>query len=582
MFAKDNSISKQMIKMSVKKYLHSLLAVFALSALAVGLTAIVPVIYQKITDEFIPEKNLRALIICVVIAVLAPVAAALVTLLKNKLNYWFGKKCVYYVTDAAFKKILHSNFAEYSSYDSVTLSNILTRSAETIPSMYLNSIITIVSSCLQFLIVFVMLLHYNIALTLSVFAVLPLSYLIIKAQKNKMKSASHDGLKEQRSLQKNIVQILNSMKTIRSYNAQEGAENSFEDGLNRFNKAEWKFRKTECLAGDVLPNAASQIILGTAFALGALFVLKDKMSVGSLIAVIAYFPSLMSSLNGIMRARLSVGAAQNVFDEFDNIMAMSDELSSDIIPDKSCETVFSFENVEFSYGRENFSLHIDDLKIKKGEFISIVGVSGGGKSCFMDIVNKFFSASSGTIRVFGKNINEVDTDSLRKMYSVVLQDAFIFNDAVENNISFPQAPDSLKISQAIEKAQMKDFIGELPEHEKTVISDFGANLSGGECQRISVARALYRDAPVMLLDEPTSALDAKTAGKMFEMLQNECKVGGKTVVVITHDIKRAAMADKVIVINGGKITEQGGPQELLKKDGAFKSLFEAQDNIKAK
>ena len=517
-----------------------------------------------------------------VIAVLAPVAAALVTLLKNRLNYWFGKKCVYYVTDAAFKKILHSNFAEYSSYDSVTLSNILTRSAETIPSMYLNSIITIVSSCLQFLIVFVMLLHYNIALTLSVFAVLPLSYLIIKAQKNKMKSASHDGLKEQRSLQKNIVQILNSMKTIRSYNAQEGAENSFEDGLNRFNKAEWKFRKTECLAGDVLPNAASQIILGTAFALGALFVLKDKMSVGSLIALIAYFPSLMSSLNGIMRARLSVGAAQNVFDEFDNIMAMSDELSSDIIPDKSCETVFFFENVEFSYGRENFSLHIDDLKIKKGEFVSIVGVSGGGKSCFMDIVNRFFSASSGTIRVFGKNINEVDTDSLRKMYSVVLQDAFIFNDAVENNISFPQAPDSLKISQAIEKAQMKDFIGELPEHEKTVISDFGANLSGGECQRISVARALYRDAPVMLLDEPTSALDAKTAGKMFEMLQNECKVGGKTVVVITHDIKRAAMADKVLVINGGKITEQGGPQELLKKDGAFKSLFEAQDNIKAK
>lgn len=582
MFAKDNSISKQMIKMSVKKYLHSLLAVFALSALAVGLTAIVPVIYQKITDEFIPEKNLRALIICVVIAVLAPVAAALVTLLKNRLNYWFGKKCVYYVTDSAFKKILRTDFAEYSSYDSVTLSNILTRSAETIPSMYLNSIITIVSSCLQFLIVFVMLLHYNIALTLSVFAVLPLSYLIIKAQKNKMKSASHDGLKEQRSLQKNIVQILNSMKTIRSYNAQEGAENSFEDGLNRFNKAEWKFRKTECLAGDVLPNAASQIILGTAFALGALFVLKDKMSVGSLIAVIAYLPSLMSSLNGIMRARLSVGAAQNVFDEFDNIMAMSDELSSDIIPDKLCETVFSFENVEFSYGRENFSLHIDDLKIKKGEFVSIVGVSGGGKSCFMDIVNKFFSASSGTIRVFGKNINEVDTDSLRKMYSVVLQDAFIFNDTVENNISFPQAPDSPKISQAIEKAQMKDFIGELPEHEKTVISDFGANLSGGECQRISVARALYRDAPVMLLDEPTSALDAKTAGKMFEMLQNECKVGGKTVVVITHDIKRAAMADKVLVINNGKITEQGDPQELLKKDGAFKSLFEAQDNIKAK
>ena len=96
-----------------------------------------------------------------------------------------------------------------------------------------------------------------------------------------------------------------------------------------------------------MPNAASQIILGTAFALGALFVLKDKMSVGSLIALIAYFPSLMSSLNGIMRARLSVGAAQNVFDEFDNIMAMSDELSSDIIPDKSCETVFFLKTLNF-------------------------------------------------------------------------------------------------------------------------------------------------------------------------------------------------------------------------------------------
>lgn len=366
------------------------------------------------------------------------------------------------------------------------------------------------------------------------------------------------------------------MKTVRSYNAYSNAEKDFENGYERFNKAEWEFRKNECLARDVLPTAASQIVIGAAFAVGAVFAVKGQMTIGALIAVIAYLPSLVSSLNGIMKAKLSINSIENILGEFDNILNLDDEKSSSVLPDFSADTVVSIENADFSYDRENFNLHIDNLEIKKGEFVAIVGGSGGGKSSVMDIVNKFFAVKSGNIKLFGKNIDEIDTDSLRGMYSVAPQNTFLFNDTVEKNISFPQEPDSARINEVIEKAQLREFVDGLPEREKTVISDFGENISGGESQRISIARALYRDAPVMLLDEPTAALDAETSKKIFDMLSAENRVNGKTILMITHDVKKAFYADKEVVIDGGRIAESGTPEELQKNDGLFNTLLTAQ------
>lgn len=572
-----NYFSKQMIQNSIKKHIGSLIAVLCCSLIITALSLVNPIVYQKVADDFIPEKNINALIMCVVVVVLVPILSSLVSLLKNKVNYWFGKNCIYDVTDKVFKKILRSDFSQYSRYDAVTLSNILTRSAEAIPSMYLSSIINTFSSVVQFVAVFIMLLHYNVPLTLAAFAFLPLSYFIIESQKKKMREVSHAGLVEQRNFQKSIVQMFNGMKTIRSFNAQSYAEKNFDEGIHSFNKAEWKFRKMECLAGDVLPNAVSQIILGAVFAVGALFVLNNKMSIGALVAVVAYLPALISSLNGIMKARLSINSIGNILKEFDEIMNMDDELSCSVLPEKTSEDVVVVENVDFSYGRENFSLHIDNLEVKRGEFVAIVGTSGGGKSSVMDILNKFFSITSGSFKAFGENITAIDTDSLRKMYSVVSQDVFLFNDTIERNISFPESPDVNKIAKVIEMAQLKEFIKELPEQEKTMIENFGENFSGGECQRLSLARALYRDAPVLLLDEPTSALDAETSKKIIDMLLAENKQKNKTIVMITHDIKKAFVADKVVVINDGNIVECGRAIDLLEKKGAFASLMESQE-----
>ena len=134
-----NGFSKQMIQKSIKKHIGSLIAVLCCSLIITALSLVNPIVYQKVTDDFIPEKNINALIMCVVVVVSVPILSSLVSLLKNKVNYWFGKNCIYDVTDKVFKKILRSDFSQYSRYDAVTLSNILTRSAEAIPSMYLSS-----------------------------------------------------------------------------------------------------------------------------------------------------------------------------------------------------------------------------------------------------------------------------------------------------------------------------------------------------------------------------------------------------------------------------------------------------------
>lgn len=571
------SFSKMLIRSEIKKHILLLTAVLILSIAIVILSLVNPVVYQKVVDNFIPGKNVKELITCIFIIVLVPIISALVSLLNNKLNFKFGQKCVSDFAQVFFKKLLYSDYSQFSKYDSVILSNMLTRSADMIPSSYLSSLVNSFTSLIQFVAIFSILIHYNAVITISAFIAVPLLYLVINSQKSKLRSVAQIGLKSHRNFQKSLIQTFNGMKTIRSYNAQSKMEESFHKDINARYDAEWIYKRVENIACNVLPTAVTQLVVGVIFLAGAIFVIKDKMSIGALIAIIAYLPPLMSSFNGILSAKLKINAVGDILKELDSLMEMDSELSSSVLPDSTSKTTFSMKNVDFSYDRENFSLHIDDLKINKGEFVVIVGMTGGGKSSVMDILNKFFPLTSGNVTAFGKDINKVDTNLLRKLYSVVFQDKFMFNDTIESNISFPEKPDHDKIHKTIKKARLDDFINGLPENEKTVISDYGANLSGGECQRISLARALYRDAPVMLLDEPTSALDAETSKNIFDMLSAESKENGKTIVAITHDIKKAFYADKVIVINEGNVAEYGYPNELLNTNGAFNSLYLAQN-----
>lgn len=227
-----------------------------------------------------------------------------------------------------------------------------------------------------------------------------------------------------------------------------------------------------------------------------------------------------------------------------------------------------FENVGFSYSGEEAVLNDVSFTAKQGEVTALVGPSGGGKSTAAKLAARFYDITRGKITLGGVDISKIDPEELLKNYSIVFQDVVLFNNTVMENIRIgrKKATDE-EVMAAARAAQCEDFIKKLPDGYQTVIGENGASLSGGERQRISIARALLKDAPVVLLDEATASLDVENESKVQKAIS--ILVKGKTVLLIAHRMRTVAGADKIIVLKEGNVAEQGTPEELIKREGGI-------------
>jgi subfamily B ATP-binding cassette protein MsbA len=237
-----------------------------------------------------------------------------------------------------------------------------------------------------------------------------------------------------------------------------------------------------------------------------------------------------------------------------------------------------FEDVSFSYENAEDSpvvLHNIDLEVKAGEVLAVVGSSGAGKSTLVHLIPRFFDASGGRILIDDNDVREVTLDSLRSQIGIVTQDTVLFNDTVRNNIAYGQPHVSQKrVEEAARAARAHDFIRGLPEGYGTMIGERGVRLSGGERQRIAIARAILKNAPILILDEATSALDSESESLVQSALQN--LMTGRTVFVIAHRLSTVRRADRIVVLENGAISDIGAHEELMQKLGTYRRLYELQ------
>src|SRR5580658_6604982 len=237
-----------------------------------------------------------------------------------------------------------------------------------------------------------------------------------------------------------------------------------------------------------------------------------------------------------------------------------------------------FEDVSFSYENAEDSpvvLHNIDLEVKAGEVLAVVGSSGAGKSTLVHLIPRFFDASGGRILIDDNDVREVTLDSLRSQIGIVTQDTVLFNDTVRNNIAYGQPHVSQKkVEEAARAARAHDFIRGLPEGYDTMIGERGVRLSGGERQRIAIARAILKNAPILILDEATSALDSESESLVQSALQN--LMTGRTVFVIAHRLSTVRRADRIVVLENGTISDIGPHEELMQKLGTYRRLYELQ------
>ena len=320
--------------------------------------------------------------------------------------------------------------------------------------------------------------------------------------------------------------------------------------------------------------------IGTSFMLavaGILFT-KGEMSPNYMVGMILFLFDLFISIESYYGqiTRLTVTAAS--LDRIEEVF-QAEELhdSADIALSKNAgknDSFIEYNNVSFGYTGKNVLNHIS-FTMKKGEMTALVGPSGGGKSTIASLLARFWDIKEGTIKVDGKDIKNISLGSLMDKISMVFQRVYLFKDTIYNNIIIGR-PDATReeVIEATKKARCYDFIMSFPKGFDTVIGEGGASLSGGEKQRLSIARCILKDSPIVILDEATASVDADNERAIQEAISELCK--NKTLLVIAHRLKTIKDADQILVISDGKIIERGNHEKLMKKDGVYAHMVSVQ------
>jgi len=356
-------------------------------------------------------------------------------------------------------------------------------------------------------------------------------------------------------------------------NGQEAFERTrFEEANRKMLRFIMRWRKAMELVGPLVETFAS---FGVGLAL--LYVWYFKLSAGTFLAlqgglVLLYPPFKSLSRIHIMMQKC-IAATTKVFELMDRPPAIADR--PDAVAIDRCRGEIGFEAVTFAYQKGSTALRKVSFTAPPGTTTALVGASGAGKTTVLSLLLRFYDPKSGRITLDGRDLREITLDSLRRQIALVNQDVFLFHDTIANNIRYGR-PDATRaeIEQAARQAFAHDFILEQPEGYETVVGDKGSRLSGGQQQRISIARAILRNAPILLLDEATSALDSESERKIQTALETLSE--GRTVIAIAHRLSTILRADRIVVMDQGRVMETGTHQELLASSPHYRRLYELQ------
>ena len=422
----------------------------------------------------------------------------------------------------------------------------------------------------------------SVKLTIFVFIFIPISGYIISLIGKSLKSKSQNIQSEVGYLISIVEESLSGLKVVKSYNAESIFKKKFNDSVNRILKLSNSIGRKNNLASP-FSEFMGIIVIAVLLWFGGNMVLVDKLPNGKAVLEGAQFLAYMGLAYNILTPAKSISkasysvksgiaAAQRVFEVLEVENEITDKPNA--IVKTSFDNEIIIENINFKYEEENvlknFSLHVPI-----GKTVALVGQSGSGKSTIANLLTRFYDVNQGKITIDNVDIKDIDLHSLRCLMGLVTQDSILFNDTIKANISLGKidATDD-EVIAALEIANAYEFVKELPDGIYTNIGDSGNKLSGGQKQRLSIARAVLKNPPIMILDEATSALDTESERLVQIALENMMQ--NRTSIVIAHRLSTIQKADIIVVMQKGKIVEQGNHEELLVKNGTYSKLVSMQ------
>lgn len=441
----------------------------------------------------------------------------------------------------------------------------------------LNSLVELIRGPIQ-IIVFVSTLFYlNYQLTLFAILVFPVMGTIISVIGKSLKKNAGKAQAELSNIMSYVDETLNSLKIIKIFNADSQIAGRFNLSMNRYRRLVQKVMKKRAMASPTSEFLGAITIAMIVFFGGKLSLEGNGLSGSEFIFYIGTFYTLLDpikrfskSLSDLQKGQVS---ASRIFEVLDTEVSIRDKENAQNFPqfNKSIE----FQNVSFGY-QEKTIIENFNLTIQKGETVALVGPSGSGKSTIANLLTRFYDVKEGNILIDGIDIRDIKLKEYRKHFGLVTQDSILFNDSIFNNIALgDEEPNLENVRKASKIANAEEFIEKLPNKYDENVGEGGGKLSGGQKQRLSIARAVYKNPPIMVLDEATSALDTHSE-KLVQVALNNM-MANRTSLVIAHRLSTIMNADKIIVMEDGKIKESGTHTELLSKNGVYSNLIQLQN-----
>ncbi|RLJ18073.1 lipid A export permease/ATP-binding protein MsbA [bacterium endosymbiont of Escarpia laminata] len=478
-----------------------------------------------------------------------------------------------------FRKLLVLPNRYYDNNPTGIVLSKVTYNVEQVAAASTEVLIVLVRDSVSILGLLGLMLYLNWQLTLFVSVLVPIIALIVKFIGKRIRDINRSIQQMMGEMTHILEEAIQGNKVVRLFGGQIYEYDRFQQISNWLRRYNVKHQATAALSS---PVGQFILVLGLAAVVyfAALQSLEDKVTVGSFVSFIAAMAMLLSPLkkligiNSVLQRGLA--AAESMFELVDE----TPEMDKGTTKAKQLRGRVEFDHVTFTYGGSGRNA-LDDicLTIEPGENIALVGPSGGGKSTLANLIPRFYHLDSGRILLDGEDIQEVTLASLRSNIALVSQDVTLFNDTVEANIAYGEmrGTDRESVVSAATNAHAIEFIEEMPQGLDTLIGENGVRLSGGQRQRLAIARALLKDAPILILDEATSALDNESERFIQEALAILTR--NRTTLIIAHRLSTIEHADRILVLSEGRIVESGTHQELMTMGGTYKKLYDTQFSI---
>ncbi len=479
--------------------------------------------------------------------------------------------------NAIYKKITELPFSFFSEERKGDIMSKMTNDLKEIEWTIMTSIEMLIRNPLTILIYLLTLIMMSPQLTLFVLILIPLSGLIIGTIGRSLRKSSAKAQEQIGVLLSKIEETLSGLRIVKAFTAEKFVYDNFVAFNEEYNKTMNKVYRKNYLASPVSEFLGVLLVTGIMYYGGSLVLDKESaLSPEAFIAYIAVFSQIITPAKAFSQAIYNVQKGAVSIDRINDILN-AENIVKEIenpVELKTFEKEIEFKNVSFAYENIKVLKNIN-LKVQKGQTIALVGQSGSGKSTLVDLIPRFYDVLEGEISIDGVNIKNCKISALRNLMGNVNQEPILFNDSVKNNISFgtTEAEDE-EIRNAAKIANAHEFIIKSEKGYETNIGDGGTKLSGGQRQRLSIARAVLKNPPIMILDEATSSLDTESEKAVQDALDKLMQ--NRTSIVIAHRLSTIKNADLICVLSKGEIIERGTHEELIKLGGNYKKLYDLQ------